>query len=279
MFLHRFSRRAAICLLALNEDRYLDEWLQYHLYLGFDHIFIYDNSDANVLKDLPARYAGFVSVIHFPGMRQQTNAYNHFIRSAKHSFRWTAFIDGDEFILLKKHASIKDLLAEHCRSGALALSWVAFGSSGHEFYEAQPVLQRFTRREKRVSDIFKAITHFRDARKYTHPHYPDLKRGLVHDTQNRPVIDKRHPQADGRVAVINHYQIKSRQEFQEKIARGMANGVRQNHIDQFAERDHNEVEDLAALDFFRRQVPFETWLSSHRPYRFRLRDVKSRQKS
>ena len=34
---------SSICLLAKDEDRYLDEWIMYHIGIGIDHIFIYDN--------------------------------------------------------------------------------------------------------------------------------------------------------------------------------------------------------------------------------------------
>lgn len=37
--------KSAICSIARNENEYLDEWVTYHLNLGFDHIFIYDNNN------------------------------------------------------------------------------------------------------------------------------------------------------------------------------------------------------------------------------------------
>ena len=35
----------ALCAIARHEEDYLAEWIDYHLALGFDHIFIYDNDD------------------------------------------------------------------------------------------------------------------------------------------------------------------------------------------------------------------------------------------
>jgi acyl-CoA dehydrogenase len=49
--LNKTYNDAVICAIALNEERYIDEWIQYNLFLGFSHIYIYDNSSNNVLKN------------------------------------------------------------------------------------------------------------------------------------------------------------------------------------------------------------------------------------
>lgn len=37
--------QTTICCIAKNEDRYIHEWIAYHLKLGFDKIYIYIMSD------------------------------------------------------------------------------------------------------------------------------------------------------------------------------------------------------------------------------------------
>ena len=37
--------KSAVCAVARNENAYLLEWIDYHLNLGFDKIFLYDNND------------------------------------------------------------------------------------------------------------------------------------------------------------------------------------------------------------------------------------------
>ena len=34
-----------ICTIAKNENTYIDEWVRYHIHLGFDHIWLYGNND------------------------------------------------------------------------------------------------------------------------------------------------------------------------------------------------------------------------------------------
>ena len=36
--------RTALVCIAKNEDNYLDEWIKYHLKLGFSEIFVYQNN-------------------------------------------------------------------------------------------------------------------------------------------------------------------------------------------------------------------------------------------
>ena len=57
---------------ALKEERYVDDWIQYYLKIGVDKVFIYDNSDANVLDGVPQRYSDDrVVVRHMPGYYTQ----------------------------------------------------------------------------------------------------------------------------------------------------------------------------------------------------------------
>jgi hypothetical protein len=42
---------AVICAIALHEEPYIDEWIQYHIALGFSHIYLYDNSNDHILKN------------------------------------------------------------------------------------------------------------------------------------------------------------------------------------------------------------------------------------
>ena len=76
----------AICCIALNEDLYIDEWLDHHLNkIGFNNVYVYDNSDENTLKN-KAREK--VKVIHFPRALKQVPAYNHFLENFGHKIRF-----------------------------------------------------------------------------------------------------------------------------------------------------------------------------------------------
>ena len=44
--------KIALVCIAKNEDNYIHEWINYHLKLEFDSIFIYENDwESNVIND------------------------------------------------------------------------------------------------------------------------------------------------------------------------------------------------------------------------------------
>lgn len=246
---------AVVCAIVLNEDMNLDEWIRYHIALGFSAIYLYDNSPGFDLREWPLRYPSHLHVLHIPGRVMQLTAYNHFLRTFGHLHRWCAFIDADEFIVLKKHASITEMLEEHCQDGALVLNWYMFGSSGKMFYEPEPVTKRFHLRAREVDRHVKTIVNLSSVITMgIHECY--LMRdncGVPHDTNGRHVAGPYNPGGPSDVAVIHHYNAKSFEEYGWKIARGRADNGDVRSISQFYEADRgaNEVLDTSAWDFYR----------------------------
>mmetsp|Transcript_23519 Transcript_23519/g.32991 ORF Transcript_23519/g.32991 Transcript_23519/m.32991 type:complete len:410 (+) Transcript_23519:54-1283(+) len=137
---HNFT--AAICALVVDAEMYLMEWLDYHLALGFEEIFLYDNSENFELKQWYQNTRSHpiysrVHIKHLPGKGwldeyehyggyTQNVAYTHCIKKrgkrnskklssklsnstvlqkkeTKHDF--FALIDLDEFIVLKQYGT------------------------------------------------------------------------------------------------------------------------------------------------------------------------------
>ena len=142
--------KVAVCLLARDEARGLLEWMAYNLVLGFDEILIYDNDSIDGTRQL-VEHAGKVDprIRYFawpdiPGRAPQRRAYNHALRRSDAD--WIAFIDADEFIVLREHDRIGDFLARFDDSiGGVCLHWRIFGSSGHQAYANDLVIRRFAR--------------------------------------------------------------------------------------------------------------------------------------
>lgn len=56
-FLHKKNKRetkfyCSICAIFKNEGTYLREWIEYHLMIGFDHIFLYNNFSTDNYVDI-----------------------------------------------------------------------------------------------------------------------------------------------------------------------------------------------------------------------------------
>lgn len=98
-----------ICVIAKNENRYIKDFCDYHLSLGFDHIYIFDNNDVpeihNVIQNTDKiTVQPFKTKNNFP----QAHLYNKFMKT--YDFDWCAFIDVDEFITLNEHKDIHDFV-------------------------------------------------------------------------------------------------------------------------------------------------------------------------
>jgi hypothetical protein len=252
--------KAAVCVIVLDEERYIDEWIQYNLFLGFSHIVIYDNSDRNEMAYLSEKYKPFVTVIHFPGRFKQYDAYNHFTLKYKCIYRWGAFIDSDEFIVLRSHNNIESFLKEYCEEGAVALNWLLFGNNGHLVYENMPVLQRFTRRCRAVDRHVKAIVNLIGVDFINNSHFPLLIHGQIKTTHRKVIEGPYNPGGDFSIAAVHHYFCKSEEEFDAKCRKGRVDIAQERLKSDYEGHGSNDISDSSAWDFYRSRLPFEGWL-------------------
>jgi hypothetical protein len=235
-----------ICAIALNEDLYVEEWIQHHLKIGFDHIFIYDNSLTNTLQHIGGLYNGLVTIIHFPGKMCQVPAYEKQAIMLRNTHAWCAFIDLDEFIVLRKHLCIRDLITEICPlGGALVLNWVFFGSNGQENYSPMPVVKRFTRRAKEINRHIKTIAYIPHIASFEGCHAVRLKGGVLpQDCHGHRVSGPFNDGGSEDVACIYHYFTKSKEEYILKMQRGKADALDIRSLAEFDAHDFNEINDM-----------------------------------
>lgn len=101
--------KVAIIAIAKNEQLYIQEWIDYHLNLGFDKIIIADNDDELILS-------GFTSdkVIiedYTKVIRVQPKAYTELFNKYRDYYDWIAFFDIDEFLVLDGYQDVKQFLS------------------------------------------------------------------------------------------------------------------------------------------------------------------------
>jgi len=263
----------AICAIVKDEELYIHEWIQYHLKMGFDHIYLYDNSNnqtqPSLAEVLNGNYTEQLTVYSCPGECMQLQAYYHFIQTHRNDHTWCAFIDIDEFIVIRQVMScplnregnkkrLVEFMNAHCNEGSLALNWVLFGSNEHKVYHPRPVLQRFTKRQLGVNEHTKNIVRLRDVVHMKDPHTPELHHGNIQDVAGNIITGpyNYHPKCSDKVACIFHYFTKSVEEFQRKIARGRADlAEKRDFARDFARHDLNEVIDYTAYAFSTSTIP------------------------
>lgn len=135
----KFKYELAIGAIFRDEAPYLKEWIEYHLLVGVEHFYLYNNLSSDDYKKVLAPYIkqGIVEIKDWSYAYTdigrwapiQCSAYNEILQKAKGKTKWLAIIDTDEFIVPLKKNHLPTLLADYDNFGALALNWQMFGTS------------------------------------------------------------------------------------------------------------------------------------------------------
>lgn len=147
--------KTAVCAIAKLENRYIREWVDYYIKIGFDKIILYDNNDIDgeYLIDPIKEYVdlGQVELIDIRGKKgYQVEAYNECYQKYKDQFDWITFLDIDEFIWFEEVDNIKDFLnlPKFKNYNLITLQWCYYDDNDLVKVENNnySVLNRFTRR-------------------------------------------------------------------------------------------------------------------------------------
>ena len=87
-----------------------------------------------------------MTVIDWPGTKQQLPAYAHCVQTARASCEWVAFIDIDEFLFSPKAVDIRPILRQHRDLPGLVVWEAYFGSGGHSQRPLEPVTLAYRQR-------------------------------------------------------------------------------------------------------------------------------------
>jgi len=257
--------RVGVFAIVKNEAPYIEEWIAYHRACGCTHVFIADNGSCDGCRELLERLQkqGLCRVIDFatpPDRPPQLPAYVELAQRFGQKVDWMAFVDADEFIVTDEaFATIPDFLTlfhAQPQVGAIALNWACYGSSGREAHEDEFVVKRFQHRAEQhalINHHYKSIVRSAAfAGPGRNPHHFQLKTGYSYaaaDGQPLALSPQRGAGLSRSVvwtnARINHYVVKSRQEFFERKApRGRAATPGQTLGESFFRgHDRNEVHD------------------------------------
>lgn len=137
----------AICAIVKNEAPYIKEWIDYHLMLGVQKFYIYNNeSTDNLLSVLaPYIYRGIVEYHEIEGYGRQIDAYKDCINNHKQDVFWLALIDIDEFIVPITKTNLVDFLDDYKEFPALGINWVMFDYNKHISKPKGSVIENYTR--------------------------------------------------------------------------------------------------------------------------------------
>lgn len=243
--------RIGIGAIVKNEGPYLLEWIAFHQAIGVTDFIIADNgSDDGTTELLQAlEVGGWVDTFPFPGRAKQMDAYREILTRSK-GIDWMAFIDADEFILPSGHDLAGYLATRPALAGSVAINWACYGSSFHQRQADGLVTERFKWRGKKewgTNRHYKSIVRPDAVSDFTNPHHTTLKEGwaAVNSDNRQLTFESEGIAAETAWAGIrlNHYVVKSREEFDQKQARGRATIDAKRPDNFFEGHDRNEVND------------------------------------
>ena len=134
-----------ICAIVKNEQRFIREWAEHYLHIGFDKLYVFEDfgsvSHKEQLNDyirsgqvelIPLDTAGFIP--HYErGTLVQRELYSRFLNKAKKEglADWIGFFDVDEFMMFEEGWDLQSLEEEFKDCGGVLLSWRVYGANGH----------------------------------------------------------------------------------------------------------------------------------------------------
>lgn len=207
-----------------DERPNLQEWLDFHLSVGVEHFYLYDNgsSDGSTEVLYPYIESGKVTYSYNTMDMCQMACYYNALTAYKDQSKWMAFIDLDEF-LFAPGGDLKERLKGFEQYPGVAVNEVFFGSNGHETRPSGGVLLNYTKRRKTPDKHIKSIVQ---------PAHTLCPAGNPHSffyTGGQPVNEKKEPclspfnePGSADLFRINHYWVKSKEEYKVKLTRGRA---------------------------------------------------------
>ena len=251
------SQYFAMCVAAKDQHADIDEWVVHHAKLGAGRIYVYDdNSDPPMRDQLQKHIQSGLVQYHFIERdnhtaieRPQLWVYNECINKYRSLHQFIAFIDVDEFLILRDPSavSLSALLHDYEQYGGLAVNWVLFGSSGHlhrpqggtlaNYWKCVPPSHPENLHVKTIANM-RYVAHTSGT-----PHFFFYNEGKTAVNENFEVVKgAKTSKSEIERVVIYHYVTKSKEEFKNKAARG--SGMKNHKGDGF----FDAIERLAVED-------------------------------
>lgn len=246
----KFQHTLSIMAIMKNEGAYIKEWLDYHILVGVEKFYLYDNESTDNTTEILKPYIekGIVDYIYWPGKAQQQPAYTDGFNKHANDTKWLAVIDLDEFLVATDYENIVDYLDTLPKGFAqLVIGWEQYGSSGHKKKPKGLVIENYKYHAAHSWGI-KSIVNPRLVYETLNPHAHEVagftidengkKLGRIDQTENRNITTHK--------IRVNHYVTKSYDEYIARMNQGSVSKMKINEyrsVEKFKMYDRNEVYD------------------------------------
>ena len=259
----------ALMAIGRHENQYAPEWVEHHLGLGFDKIFIFDDNREGEerLEDVLGKYVkkGKVVIEKVSGANPMLPTFRNCYNKHKDEFAWIMDMDFDEFLVLPNGENIHTFMKRFPDADCVKINWMTFGDNGLITNDGRPVQERFTeplRGEDGRTESWGENIHVKSLVRggkmglaYYDSHCPHNAGRYVCANGDPSEQSPFNRQVDHSVAYIKHYTTKTLEEWMtNKVQRGQCDsdanriGLQQNAIPLFFSRNERTPEKDAWLD-------------------------------
>ena len=243
----------SLCTIFKNEAPFLKEWLEFHLLMGVNHFYMYNNNSTDDFMSVLKPYIdkGIVTLTEWPEVPGQLSAYKHFYSNYRHESQWVSFLDMDEFICPREAKDIPTWLQDYKQYPVIMLYWRMFGTSGkmeHDF--SKPVVEQYTvcwDKYDTCGKLFWNTDYDIENMSVGMMHYFNvIKDGIIVPPVNvwkYFVKDNIHRIDDDEPSIqVNHYWSKAFHNYEKKQKKGSAAfGQSWKTFDQFLRHEQNNI--------------------------------------
>ena len=221
-------KKIALCTIAKQENKYINEFVNYYHTLGVSKVFLYDNNDPddeiyenNLKKELSQN---IVEIIDFRGKNMVQNiAYSDCYNKHSLEYDWIIITDADEFYFLQNgnfDSFLDENIFKDCDS--ITLNLVTMGDCNLTHYDSRPILERFNNaKEDRTTSIksmyrggrknVRLSAHYSLNNKFSKICNPNGQKAILNDFISDNGSFKR--------GYIRHYMYKTAEELYNKLLR------------------------------------------------------------
>jgi hypothetical protein len=129
------NMKVAICAIIKNEHRYLKEWVEHYLNLGFDEVFLGEDASSRshqtIIDEISSNKVKMVKLSNSAARTNiQLNLYQKYFEKNKNKFDWIAFFDIDEFLILENE-TLHQFLSDYESYDGVCLAWKYYNANGY----------------------------------------------------------------------------------------------------------------------------------------------------
>jgi len=172
--------------MAKDEEHIINEWITYHILLGIEHIYIFDDNSkipiSDTIKTLPDYIIEKITILRldendsnfFDAEFINSNYYNsnlykkinnhkqiyfmnYFLDNYKKVSDWCFFCDCDEFLYLNNDINITIFLNKNNMYNIIYIPWLLYGSSYYIEQQNGLIIENFIYHEDKYCRIGKSI--------------------------------------------------------------------------------------------------------------------------